>query len=354
MKIAMNAINITGYGISMYTSKLIEALLEKYGEKISITLYTTQDVAPRYEHLSCKIVALPFRHRLIKEIYIQLILPFVLKKQKIETLHSVGNFALWTPFTRQILTIHDTYEYSSPERHPLKKRLLMRLSILLTGLNSKHVIAVSQNTNEDIKKYYPILKNKTHTIYSGCNEQVISKDVIKFDKSPYILFVGTLEPGKNLVTLIKAMTTIKKEFDIKLKITGAKGWAQDHLPELVSELGLYDSIEFTGFVSASELTSLYQNATALVMPSTYEGFGFPVIEAMANGCPVVCANNSALPEAGGEAALYFETMDHEDLAGRIVEIINNDDMRNKMIERGLSHAADFSWRKSAEETYQLY
>lgn len=351
-KILVHALNATGYGITTYTSHLVDAIERISQSDWDITVVTTKDVADRYAGLNCKVVAYPVRNRFLKEILIQCWLPLKALFQKYDLVHSVSNFGLWFSPRPQIITIHDTYESSCTARYSSLKRLFMKFSIMVSGFGSKQIIAVSKNTANDVARYYPYLEEKTSVIYSGCNEKVLKMSDIVLEKEEYALFVGTVEPGKNLAVLIEAFTFLKTS-GLHLKIVGAKGWKQSHLPAMIASHGLDDRIDFLGYVDDKMLSQLYQKAKVFVLPSLYEGFGLPIIEALANGCPVIAAQNSAMPEAGGEAASYFETRNPESLAHVIDEVVDNPHI-SKRIEKGLKHAAGFTWDKCADETIGIY
>jgi glycosyltransferase involved in cell wall biosynthesis len=171
----------------------------------------------------------------------------------------------------------------------------------------------------------------------------------------FLIHVGTIEPRKNLRRLVEALQQLRERgLEIPLVIVGAKGWLYDELFRRVEELDVDDKILFPGYVAAADLPSLYSAATAAVMPSVYEGFGLPVLEAMACGTPVVSSDTSSLPELGGDAALYFDPYDLDGMANAIRDVWTDADLREDMSQRGFEQAASFSWQRAADETLRVY
>lgn len=350
MRIAINAINAKSFGITNYSLKLINALLDNYSE-LEITLFTCSDVAKRFEgiHPKCKVKVLSTSSTLVKTLYMNFVLPLLTINYTY--IHSVANLGILFTFRPQVITIHDAYEVKSPERFSLKKRLCMRSVIFFSGIFAKRIIAVSENTKKDILENYPFSKAKVCEIYSGCNFPVITEGATVYPKDEYLLFVGTIEPGKNLVTLLKALELVLKEKELRLKVVGAKQWKQS---EEISK-HFNEHVDFLERISDEELVGLYRHAKCLVFPSLYEGFGFPVVEAMANGCPVIAADNSAIPEAGGDAAIYVNALDHTTFADAILELCKENEVQVKSrIKDGLLQASRFDWRKTAQQVFEVY
>ncbi len=170
----------------------------------------------------------------------------------------------------------------------------------------------------------------------------------------YILYVGTLQPRKNVKTLILAFQKFHKENpEYKLAITGKKGWLYEEIFELAKQQSSQNDIVFTGFVNDDELHGLYRNAFCFVLPSFYEGFGIPLLEAMDRGLPVIAAGSSALPEIGEDACLYFDPHNPDTLVRLLNRVKNDEKLRKEMIEKGKKRIKDFSWKKSAEETLKV-
>ena len=170
----------------------------------------------------------------------------------------------------------------------------------------------------------------------------------------YVLYVGTLQPRKNIVTLICAFNDYYKTHDgLKLVIVGKKGWLYDEIFEEVNRLNLNSQVVFTDFIPDEDVIVLYKKAWVFVMPSLYEGFGIPILEAMAYGCPVISSQNSSLPEIGGEACLYFDPEDPNDLIEKLYQLAQSKEIYNKLIKTGKNRITLFSWERCAHETLEL-
>jgi len=354
VRICINVINGKSWGITNYTRHLVINLVRLFKD-IEITLFASNDVIDRYKDLAalCIVKAVPVRNFIFKTLYINVVFPFV--SGKFDIVHSTANIGILFPQTIQIMTIHDCYETRSPERFGVIKRVLQ---IVMKSISIKHsavVLADSENTAKDVITAYPHASNKTVTIALGSTVPIIKQEDACFEKNGELLFVGTVEVGKNLITVLKALRILSDQgMRPTLKVIGARGWGQSHIPELLEEFELTKQILFCGYVSDENLALEYRSASALVFASSYEGFGLPVIEAMASGCPVIAARNSSIPEAGGDAALYFETLDEINLSERIIELLSDKDLQRECISKGLKQAATFSWERTAQEVYGAY
>jgi glycosyltransferase involved in cell wall biosynthesis len=171
----------------------------------------------------------------------------------------------------------------------------------------------------------------------------------------YLVHVGTIEPRKNLTRLVEALQLLHEQgLTIPLVVVGGKGWLYEGFFQRLEELEIRDRVHLPGYVADADLPALYQGATAAVVPSVYEGFGLPVLEAMACGTPVLASDVSSLPELGGDAARYFDPYSTEDIAAAIRTVWSGDELRVEMSQAGLAQAAKFSWAQAAAETRSLY
>jgi glycosyltransferase involved in cell wall biosynthesis len=177
---------------------------------------------------------------------------------------------------------------------------------------------------------------------------------LRIENSKYLLFVGTLEPRKNLVALLRALARLPAE--VRLVVAGAAGWGEGEAGpgRIAAELGVRDRVTLAGRVSDAELDALYRAACAFVMPSLSEGFGLPVLEAMARGTPVVCSRAGSLTEIAGDAALLHAPTDDAELAAHLLALWRDDALRAEYSRRGFTRAAQFSWAKAAAETARVY
>ncbi len=226
---------------------------------------------------------------------------------------------------------------------------------------AKKIITISKSSKNDIIKSYGLSAEKVEVVYPGIKlEKEIDMEKISMNdlkrkfgiEKDYILFVGTLQPRKNIEKLIEAFSRLKRE-NLDLVIVGKKGWMIEDILAAPEKYGVLNKVKFLESVSDEELHSFYKNAICFVLPSLYEGFGLPVLEAMKYGCPVLTSNVSSLPEAGGDAAVYFDPKNAKDIAEKIDSVVSNEKLRKEMVEKGYRQAKKFSWEKSARETLRI-
>lgn len=221
------------------------------------------------------------------------------------------------------------------------------------------VITISESSKNDIIKEYKIPAEKIHVVYLGIKESAETKTQKMEElskkygvKNRFVLFVGTLQPRKNITKLIESLSLIKDK-NVDLVVIGKKGWLYEDILAAPEKYGVSDRVKFLDFVPDEDLTSFYKHAECYVLPSLYEGFGLPVLEAMKYGCPVLTSNISSLPEAGGDAALYFDPKNAEDIAKSIDKVLKDKNLRSDMIKKGYAQVKKFSWDKSAEEVLSV-
>lgn len=351
IEIGFNGIMLSGHlgGIGNYTYHLLRAL-RQVRPHWRLTLHVDATVAEAFRGIEGLVVKCPpFQSRFARLLYFHLLFRFFCQKYRL--LHSVGNIGMVKAPIPQVITLHDCYENVSPERfHPFKRGLMQWL-IRRSGRDAAAIMTDSENSRRDIIRFYPELGAKTQVVLLGNKYPVVEHPFT--GKCEYFLFVGTLEPGKNLPLLLKALAKMPKPWVWRLKVIGGQGWRQSHLPALLRDLELEAYVDFLGYVGEAELVQWYARAIALILPSQYEGFGLPAIEAMACGCPAILADNSSLPEAGGDAAVYFKSGDANNLQAAMEKMMTDSDMRQACIAKGLRHAATFDWLKTATETAQV-
>jgi glycosyltransferase involved in cell wall biosynthesis len=264
---------------------------------------------------------------------------------------------------RSVLTVHDLIFERYPQHHTWKNRFFLKLGMPLFVRAADAIIAVSRHTKRDIIELYGAPAQKIHVIYEGIDERFSPVDAAGVEavrqkytiERPYLLMVGTLEPRKNHVAALHALARLKADgFPHCLVIAGGHGWLFDPIQSLVGELQLTPDVIFTGRVPDEDLPALYSGADSFLMPSLYEGFGFPVLEAMACGTPVVCSNVSSLPEVAGDAALLVDPEDEDALAQAVGRVLADPEMSAQLRSRGEEQAARFRWIDCAEATVALY
>lgn len=260
-----------------------------------------------------------------------------------------------------VITIHDLIgHYNLCEIYVPTPResLFLRLDKIGFG-KARHIIAISESTKKDVVEYLGIPGERISTIYQGVDHQVYYPRKHDTRSSGYVLFVGAEEPRKNFGTLLEAFSILKKDQGFEslklIKAGHARGEKYRRTTlEAIDRLALRDHVVFTGFLQEEELARYYSDAGCFVLPSLYEGFSLPMLEAMACGCPVITSNTSSLPEVVGDAGILIGPYDAKRLAEALKLVLTNSKLRHEMIEKGLAQARKFTWEKTAQETLKVY
>lgn len=266
---------------------------------------------------------------------------------------------------RVIITVHDLVAFLFPASHNKKAMIVERLTLKKALKKVSDVFVVSENTKKDLLSKFKLLNEQKIHLTPCAASKVFSKPVneeelLEFKnqkKLPdiFILAVGTLEPRKNISTLIKSYVNIKKWHpEYKLVLVGKKGWKYEQIEETLKKFQVEKDVIFPGYLKDDELQKIYKLAKVFVFPSLYEGFGIPPLEAMASGCPVVCSNKASLPEVMGEAGILIDPTNAYKMADAISSLIENENVRNMMIERGYKQAEKFSWAASAKNALDVF
>lgn len=287
---------------------------------------------------------------------------FIFKERNLDIFFSPTHYLpAFSPFSAAI-SIMDLSFYHYPQLFKRKDLYQMKFWTKLSVKKAKKIFTISEASKDDIIRIYNIPEKKVVVTYPGIKSEVsIKNKVLSMEEikekygigADYVLFVGTLQPRKNVTRLVEAFSKLilNSQFStFNLIIVGKKGWMYEEILQAPKKFGIEDKVRFLDFVSDEDLPSFYKNATCFVLPSLYEGFGLPVLEAMQNGCPVITSNVSSLPEAGGDAALYINPEDANDIAEKIKKVISDKKLRSDMIEKGYKQIEKFSWEKTAKET----
>lgn len=360
MKIAIDireAIRSKRTGKGWYAFQMITHLLELNKDN-SYILYTDLPFADfeKYPNVQMKFFqpsALRWHMKVLQDV----------KKERPDMYFAPSSFivpALAPKWLKVVITVHDLVAWLFPMRHNMKATFIERLTLPRALKKGAYVTTVSENTKKDLIQIFKTKDEKIEVIpcaaskaFRPCPLQEIQK-FREEKKLPekYILAVGTLEPRKNMKTLIKSMSQIPA--DISLYIIGGKGWQYEEIFDEVKKNGLEHRIKFLGYVEEKELPLYYNAATCFVFPSLYEGFGIPPLEAMQCGCPVVCSNTSSLPEVVGESALLVDPLASNDMSKAIHSILSDIELGANLREKGLSQASKFSWEKSAKSLNRMF
>ena len=251
---------------------------------------------------------------------------------------------------KTITTIHDMNFWTIPDFYPKNSRLMRNQ--LISAQKANHIITVSHNSKKDICKYWNIPADKISVIYHGINTEQYNSTPAYISPHPYILFVGSRNKYKNFEGLVKSFSILKKKYpDLKLYCAGMSASNQDM--SLLKQFGISNSIMFFQ-ASDQQLISLYKGAKVFVFPSFHEGFGLPILEAMAANCPVVLSNTSCFPEIAQEAGSYFNPYDVDEMTAVIDNVLCDVDYSLSLKEKGAKLVKDFSWDKCAQQHIKLY
>ena len=270
-----------------------------------------------------------------------------------------------------VVTVHDLGYHYFPQAHTLSQNLYLRWSTRHNARSAQRVLADSDATRRDLIRLYGIPQAKVDVVYPGRDESLapvhdpLLRDAVQARygcRTPYILYLGTLHPRKNLVRLVQAFGQLRSRASeteypldqLQLVLAGQKGWLYQDIFSEVRRLGLEGHVIVTGYVADEDLPALLSGAEAFAFPSLYEGFGFPVLEAMACGVPVVCSSTSSLPEVAGDAALLVEPRQVEAIASTLFRLLTEPDLRRALVGRGFAQAERFSWRRCAQEAMAAF
>lgn len=293
---------------------------------------------------------------------------FFLKKPKLDVFFSPTHYLpIFVPYP-SIVSVLDLSYIHFPYLFKKSDLLQLRLWTAYSIKKAKKVLTISQASKDDIIRTYKILGDRIVVTYPGIKQvastkyKVLSMDELKKKygiEGDYVLFVGTLQPRKNIVGLIEAFSHVKRDSspkaqnDILLVIVGKKGWMYEEILQAPKKYEVENKVRFLEFVPDEDLSLLYKNALCLVLPSLYEGFGLPILEAMQNGCPVITSNVSSLPEAGGDAALYIDPTNVDDIVSKISMLLKDEKLREELVKKGYQQVKKFSWEKTARETLKV-
>ncbi len=365
-------------GAGHYAYQLIRHLLEhdkKNEYVIFFDFRVRQKDVRKFARENVKIIFYPFSDykKYLPGAYSEILASAVLSRENLDVLH-VMSAETRIPTTyrgKVVVTLHDLGVYSIPECY--KKASGMRTNIVTRFMLGKadHVIAVSEQIKNDAMKIRKNVGEKMTVIYSGLDKRFF--DIVndngkivpkKFGiTKKYILFLGTIEPSKNITRLLHAFSLFKEDrskknaeekCDYQLLIAGKPGWLAQDIKNFVYDLQLTKDVRFTGYVIGDELVPLFKYAQFFVLPSLYEGFGTTVLEAFATGAPAIVSNVGSMPEIVKDAARLINPIDTKEIAAAMIEFANDKDLRDTYRKKGLERAKDFDWLKTAKETIAVY
>ncbi len=303
----------------------------------------------------------PTQKRSMRILWEQTAWPWVGHQHKCDLLHSM---AFVTPvFTHipSVVTVYDLSFMHYPQSFPSLQHKYLSTQTARSCRQARRVITISESTRQDVHSFFGIPLSQIDVVLPGVEkvyrplpkEQIAAFRAQENLPAQFLLHVGTLQPRKNIPVLLEALAQLKRP-ELLLVLVGGKGWLYDQIFAQVQTLGLANQVRFTDYVADEALPLWYNAAAALLFPSVYEGFGMPVVEALACGTPVIASDASSIPEAGGKAALYFTPDDPAALAKHVESIVDTPEIAAKMQAKGLLQAAQFSWERAGKETAVVY
>jgi len=354
--------DLEGYGY--FIRELFQVLVKDHPEHQFYFLFD-RPYSERYifsSNVHPIVVTPPARHPLLWKYWYDVKVPITLKKINADIFVSPDGYCSLTAKIPQCLVIHDLGFLHYPDAYKKSHVGFLKRNTPKFLKKAKNVITVSQFSKEDIIRRYNTNPAKIDVVYNGVKDIFRSvplneKEAIKKKYTggrEYFLYIGAIQPRKNLVNLLKAFSIFKKRLqsNMKLVIAGRRAWKNDEFLQLVKTYKYRSDVNLPGYLPEEELALLLGSAYALVYPSLFEGFGVPVAEALKCEVPVLTSEKTSMEEIAGEAALYFNPQDHSDIAEKMMLIYKDENLRKQLIEKGRVMVERYDWHKSAEAFWQ--
>jgi glycosyltransferase involved in cell wall biosynthesis len=370
--IDITALPANPVGAGTYTIELVRALIE-LGPQHQWVIFAQpngKELLAMPSHPAVQWVIVAEKTPFLRLLWEQTVFPFLVKRARINVLHSLHyTRPIFLPCA-SVVTFHDMTFFLFPELHTFFKRIFFPAAIRLSARLANALIAVSESTRKDAIRLLNIPEHKIHTAPNGVSSvfrPIPDQESRQICKNKYnlpdrfILFVGTIEPRKNLPVLLKAYQHLVKNSPTPqqrpvppLVIAGKMGWMYNEVLQQINHLELEEKVILTGYISSRDLPIVYNLAEVFVYPSIYEGFGLPTLEAMACGTPVITTNVSAMADYVGEAGILVPAHDDWALANAIQSVLEDEGLQMSLSQKGRSQAALFTWQQAAQITLKVY
>jgi len=346
-------------GIHQYISQILAHLPVE--DDLEYVVYTRHAALARKQN--CRVVQSrwPTERRQLRILWEQAMWPMHAIRDHLDLLHSMAFVMPALTCKPAVVTVYDLSFMHYPERFVPIQRLYLTSQTRRSCRQAKRIVVISESGRDDVQRFFGVPEARIDVIHPGVSplfgphspEQIA--DFRRRHRLPerFLLHVGTLQPRKNIPALITALTRLTDR-EIPLYLVGGKGWLYEEVFAQVADLGMQDRVRHVGYVSDEDLPLWYCAASLLAFPSVYEGFGMPIVEAMACGTVVVAADTAAVPEAAGDAALYFDPQDIDALAEQMERALVDSDLAATMRARGLVQAARFSWERAGRQMASVY
>lgn len=318
------------------------------------------DDPPNVQRLT---VGPPARHPLLWKFWYDVRIPLLLKSRQADLFFSPDGICSLTTRVPQLLAVHDLAFLHHPEMMPRAQRLFYERNTPRFIRKASRIVTVSEFSRQDIIRQYPFAAGKVDVVHNAADpiltpitpEQAFGWKEEFSEGREYFLCLGSIHPRKNLINLLKAFSLFKKRqrTNMLLVIAGRMAWKHDEFTRALSGFKFRHDVVLTGYVTRQRLRMMLGSAYALVYPSLWEGFGLPVVEAMQAGVPVLCSDNTSMPEVAGDAALYFDPLQPEQMGMQLSRIFKDEQERGRMILRGLERAKAFNWDDAARRVREI-
>lgn len=286
----------------------------------------------------------------------------------VDIYHSPSIDSINIPKAKIVVTVHDLVFKTYPHGYTPQARELADKQLSQIVSRADKIICCSQNTMNDLKQNFSVKDGQVCLVYQGVDKNIFyplkeqerqsARGILakRGIGESFLFFVGTIEPRKNLQNLLLALSILKQKnkFKGKLVVSGMKGWMIEGLAEVIKKFSLTDDVIFLGYVSDADLRALYNLCEVFVFPSFCEGFGYPIVEAFSCGATVVTSNVSSCPEIAGDAALWADPYNPDEMAGAILRLLEDPDLKEVMRRKAFNRSRDFSFEKTAVETLAVY
>jgi glycosyltransferase involved in cell wall biosynthesis len=336
-------------GTEIYLRELLTALarIDRENEYFVFTnLETGADLVPRAANFHYKPQAVKARFRPGRILWEQIVLPLEASRYRLDVLFNPGFTSPLLVRCACVTVFHDLQHKRHPEHFRWFDLPFWRLLLRASAWRARRLIADSEATRQDLERFYPFTAGRISVIPLGVDPAFFALDRSAIEL--YVLCVSTLHPHKNLDRLIRAYARTEREY--KLVLAGMRGFHASKVDALIAELGVADRVKLTGWIPREDLLNLYQRARAFIYPSTFEGFGIPVLEALAAGIPVACSDIPPLREVAADAALYFDPLDENQIADALHRIASDETLRARLADAGRKRARPFTWDAAANLT----
>lgn len=346
-------------GVGRYTGQLLKALLARDDG----CAYAAIAARPLSGEVLQGTIGQPGPRLPNRTLWMQCVLPFVLSRMRPALCHFTNSIAPLATATPYVLTVHDMSLFVAARTQPLRGLVATRGLLPACARRAAAVVTVSDSARADILRVLKLDPDRVHVVPEApAPAFTVMDDAALADvrrrhalDRPFVLHVGTIEPRKNLTTLVTAFERLHREGRREqLVLVGPLGWKYDPLLQQIARAGLGDAIRHLGYVPEADLPAIYNLATVVAYPSLYEGCGLPILEGMACGVPVVTSNTGAMAEMAGGAALLVDPHDADDLAAALARVLGDAAVQRELRQKGLRRAASFSWTRAAEQHAALY